>query len=75
MASVEHITSSMANHTIDSTPPVPEVISTIDQKALDEGRRLYIGNLAYATTEENLKAFFEGYLLYVFDHLTELQRA
>ncbi|KAK5104384.1 hypothetical protein LTS08_002272 [Lithohypha guttulata] len=26
-----------------------------------EGRRLYIGNLAYATTEEELKQFFSGY--------------
>jgi len=26
-----------------------------------EGRRLYIGNLAYATTEAELKEFFAGY--------------
>ena len=26
-----------------------------------EGRRLYIGNLAYATTEGELKQFFSGY--------------
>lgn len=26
-----------------------------------EGRRLYIGNLAYATTEGELKDFFQGY--------------
>ncbi len=26
-----------------------------------EGRRLYIGNLAYATTEGDLKEFFNGY--------------
>ena len=26
-----------------------------------EGRRLYIGNLAYATTEAELKEFFSGY--------------
>jgi RNA recognition motif. (a.k.a. RRM, RBD, or RNP domain) len=30
-----------------------------------EGRRLYIGNLAYATTEDQLKEFFKGYLVYV----------
>jgi RNA recognition motif-containing protein len=30
-----------------------------------EGRRLYIGNLAYATTEEELKDFFKDYLVYV----------
>lgn len=28
-----------------------------------EGRRLYIGNLAYATTEGELTAFFNGYLV------------
>lgn len=27
----------------------------------DEGRRLYIGNLAYATTEGELKEFFASY--------------
>lgn len=30
-----------------------------------EGRRLYIGNLAYATTEAELKQFFSGYDVYV----------
>lgn len=30
-----------------------------------EGRRLYIGNLAYATTEGELKEFFKDYLMYV----------
>ena len=28
-----------------------------------EGRRLYIGNLAYATTEGDLKDFFKDYLM------------
>ena len=28
-----------------------------------EGRRLYIGNLAYATTEGELQSFFKGYLM------------
>ena len=28
-----------------------------------EGRRLYIGNLAYATTEGDLKEFFKDYLM------------
>lgn len=31
-----------------------------------EGRRLYIGNLAYATTEDQLKEFFFGYDVYVY---------
>lgn len=34
-----------------------------------EGRRLYIGNLAYATTEGELKDFFKDYLVYVYTYL------
>jgi len=30
-----------------------------------EGRRLYIGNLNYITTEEQLKEFFEGFSMWV----------
>ena len=30
-----------------------------------EGRRLYIGNLAYATDGEALNDFFKGFLVYV----------
>lgn len=30
-----------------------------------EGRRLYIGNLAYATTEGDLNEFFKGFLVLV----------
>ena len=33
-----------------------------------EGRRLYIGNLAYATTEGELKEFFKEYLVYVYHY-------
>lgn len=32
--------------------------------AAAEHRRLYIGNLAYATTEGNLKEFFTGFAVY-----------
>lgn len=43
--------------------------TTTDKEAVlasaAEGRRLYIGNLAYATTEGELQAFFKGYLMYV----------
>ena len=39
--------------------------SAANQEAISasaaEGRRLYIGNLAYATTEAELKQFFSGY--------------
>lgn len=42
----------------------PEVIASAA-----EGRRLYIGNLAYATTEGELKEFFKDYLVYVYSFL------
>ena len=38
-----------------------------------EGRRLYIGNLAYATTEGELKEFFKEYLVYVYCHVVRVQ--
>ena len=33
----------------------------LQKRAAEGGRRLFIGNLAYATTEAQLKAFFSGY--------------
>jgi RNA recognition motif-containing protein len=43
----------------------PAAQSTVDAAAVsaDEGRRLYIGNLAYATTEGELKEFFKSYTM------------
>lgn len=41
----------------DSAQAQQEAISA----SAAEGRRLYIGNLAYATTEDQLKEFFAGY--------------
>ncbi|KAL4870586.1 hypothetical protein BDV12DRAFT_165854 [Aspergillus spectabilis] len=43
----------------------PAAQSTADAAAVsaDEGRRLYIGNLAYATTEGELKEFFKSYTI------------
>jgi RNA recognition motif-containing protein len=35
-----------------------------DDAALAEGRRLYLGNLAYSATEEEVQKFFEGYSMY-----------
>ncbi|EPE06907.1 rnp domain protein [Ophiostoma piceae UAMH 11346] len=59
-AAVNDVTAALANTTIAGKS---------DDKAdaflasAAEGRRLYIGNLAYATTEEELKEFFKGYLV------------
>ena len=53
---------------IDTLADTLNASSIQDQAASDkvlasaaEGRRLYIGNLAYATTEGELTTFFQGY--------------
>ncbi|KAL3474565.1 hypothetical protein BJX99DRAFT_231569 [Aspergillus californicus] len=48
-----------------SNGTAPAAQSTADAAAVsaDEGRRLYIGNLAYATTEGELKEFFKSYTI------------
>ncbi|KAI5777702.1 hypothetical protein EDC01DRAFT_677773 [Geopyxis carbonaria] len=59
-ATVESITEAVKNTSIDNK---------LDTNAADvahaasaaEGRRLYIGNLAYSTTDEQLKEFFVGF--------------
>ena len=65
-APVDSVTAQMANTTVtDTTPadtkPAAENEAVIASAA--EGRRLYIGNLAYATTEGELKEFFKDYLV------------
>ena len=37
-----------------------------------EGRRLYIGNLAYATSEGDLKEFFTGFAVYGMPDVTHI---
>lgn len=59
-AAVNDVTNALANTSIakadDKTDPA--VLASAA-----EGRRLYIGNLAYATKEGELKEFFKGYLV------------
>lgn len=47
----------------NGTAPAAAPAQSTDAAAAsaDEGRRLYIGNLAYATTEGELKEFFKSY--------------
>ena len=69
-APVDSATAQMAttslNDTAETTGTQP---TTAENEAVlasaAEGRRLYIGNLAYATTEGELKDFFKDYLVYV----------
>ena len=73
-APVEQVTAQMATTTLDNSAPATTTESTGAQQptaaedeavraSAAEGRRLYIGNLAYATTEGELKEFFKDYLV------------
>ena len=54
---------STTNNTTEVTNGTAAPAQTNDAAAAsaDEGRRLYIGNLAYATTEGELKEFFKDF--------------
>ncbi|KAJ5933815.1 Nucleotide-binding alpha-beta plait [Penicillium verhagenii] len=68
MSTVESVTETLAAATVNETPstngtaPATQATDAAVASA-DEGRRLYIGNLAYATTEEELKDFFKEYTI------------
>lgn len=76
MSSVDALADNMAATNIASVAPEGannvaggQPINAAENEAViaaaAEGRRLYIGNLAYATTEGDLKSFFTGYSVYV----------
>ena len=54
---VNDVTAKLNNTSVSDKTDTPVLASAA------EGRRLYIGNLAYATTEGELKDFFQGYLV------------
>lgn len=69
---VNDVTAALGNTTISDKPA--DAATSSDKAAsaahneavlasAAEGRRLYIGNLAYATTEGELTTFFNGYLV------------
>jgi RNA recognition motif-containing protein len=74
---IDSATAAMANTSLNETsvnPEGPSVGTGGDKpinastneaviRSAEEGRRLYIGNLAYATTEGELRDFFKDYLL------------
>ncbi|KAI9711995.1 MAG: hypothetical protein M1820_001703 [Bogoriella megaspora] len=76
-AAIDSVTAQMANTTLDQPTGTAEgasigaggdkPINASQNEAViasaAEGRRLYIGNLAYATTEGELKKFFQDYLV------------
>lgn len=55
---VDNLADNLANASIED-PSAANQDAVLASAA--EGRRLYIGNLAYATTEAELKQFFSGY--------------
>ncbi len=72
MSAVDNVSEALANTTIEPIAPAGpnnatggEPVNASENEAViasaAEGRRLYIGNLAYATTEGDLKEFFTGY--------------
>lgn len=64
-ATVNEITNTLANTSLTGKADNADKSASNDAvlASAAEGRRLYIGNLAYATTEGELKEFFKGYLV------------
>lgn len=62
-AAVESITATLENTKLDAS--VTNDAEVAHAASAAEGRRLYIGNLAYSTTEEQLKDFFKEFSVYV----------
>lgn len=64
---VNDVTNALANTSISGEAAENKSANNNNNDAVlasaAEGRRLYIGNLAYATTEGELKEFFKGYLV------------
>lgn len=58
-ATVNDVTNALANTSISKADDKTDAVLA----SAAEGRRLYIGNLAYATKEGELKEFFKGYLV------------
>jgi len=63
MSAVDNITDSMAATTNRDSGETNAAQNDAVIAIVAEGRRLYIGNLAYATTEGDLSEFFKGYLV------------
>ncbi|OKL57528.1 hypothetical protein UA08_07090 [Talaromyces atroroseus] len=57
----DNLADALANTTLNGTNDSAQVEAAA--ASADEGRRLYIGNLAYATTEGQLKEFFNSYTI------------
>ena len=68
-SAVDNLSNAMASASInDSTTAADDKVAA----SAAEGRRLYIGNLAYATTEAELQNFFTGFDMLVPNTLTSI---
>lgn len=56
---IENVTATLEKTKLDA--PATNEAEVAHAASAAEGRRLYIGNLAYSTTEEQLKDFFNGF--------------
>jgi RNA recognition motif-containing protein len=62
-SAVNDVANTLSNTSISKSADDKAAANEAASVSAAEGRRLYIGNLAYATTEEELKEFFKGYLV------------
>ncbi|KAJ4043862.1 hypothetical protein NW761_005923 [Fusarium oxysporum] len=63
-AAVNDVANTLSNTSLNNKPADDKTAANEAASAsAAEGRRLYIGNLAYATTEGELKDFFKSYLV------------
>lgn len=61
---IEHVTEALANTSIatnSADTAEADAAHAAHAASAAEGRRLYIGNLAYSTTDDQLKEFFTGF--------------
>lgn len=59
---VDNLADNLATTSINE-PAATGTATEAAAASAEEGRRLYIGNLAYATTEGELKEFFKNYTM------------
>jgi RNA recognition motif-containing protein len=60
-SAVDNLADNLANASIQDPSSTAQHQDDTVLASAAEGRRLYIGNLAYATTEGELTDFFKGY--------------
>ena len=60
---VEKVTATLEQTNLET--PATNEADVAHAASAAEGRRLYIGNLAYSTTQDQLKEFFKGFSVWV----------